>query len=490
MRHWIGAIGSSVWLRNITLVVLWLGVWQIARLVEFTEHASVWFPASGLTFAALLFGGIVVVPAIIFSSIIITFWAGHYYNLALDTTELLIGGFYFSLAHISPYYLGARLFKWSVNSKRLNVPQLIFIFILIAALSSLLTTFLAISSLVYSNMMQVEMIQSTWLPFWIGDLAGVIVMGPLFVGIFALFFPKSGIDFRKLPDIIYTPAGKNFKYKVLSNLLLLTLCMLLAKIANVPEAQFAIFFLSVTHMWIACTEGPFFNVLSVAISSFFIALLVHVFDLMEYAMVYQFAIIIASANALFGMAVPALTADNHKLKEMISTDALTQVASHGYIKQWAKIEILNSLKLQLPMAMVVIDIDHFKQINDTYGHKIGDDTLKKVSQSALSLLRPTDLIGRYGGDEFVVLLPNTTSEVGVLISKRILEAVNQLEVDGNSITCSFGVAEVQYNDDFETLFERADSALYQAKKAGRNCVKSATDTGTYFPVDSNLNLNR
>lgn len=472
---WVQTMFRPVWAHNVLLIVLWLGIWQLGRLVEYTEHASVWFPAAGLTFAALLMGGLAVVPALMFSAVVITFWAGQYYALPLSTNELLIAGFYFGLAHISQYYLGSRIVKWSIHSQRLSVPQLIGVFIIVAAIVSLVATFLVIASLIYTNMMDASMLNSTWLPFWIGDLAGVVVMGPLFIAIFSVLYPNSETSFNQLPEMNYVRASKQFKYKIAGNLVLLVLCMLLAKTADTPEAAFAIFFVSVTHMWIACTESPFHNILSLAISSFAIALLVNVFGLMEHVLVYQFAINVAAANALFGIAIPALVADNRKLKEMVITDALTQVATHGYIKQRGDLEIRKSQKERVPLSMIIFDIDHFKTINDVHGHKVGDSTLKQVCEKARLSLRPTDFLGRYGGDEFVALLPNSTLNEAVEVSQRILGHVNQVMIEDNALGCSFGVAEVATGDDFSALFERADKALYKAKNAGRNRVYATSE---------------
>ena len=192
---------------------------------------------------------------------------------------------------------------------------------------------------------------------------------------------------------------------------------------------------------------------------------------MQYAMVYQFAINVIAANALFGLAVPALMTANKQLRLIVSTDSLTKVASRVHLQQRAELEIARSLEQQEPLCLMVFDIDHFKQINDQLGHSVGDQVLRDACHTAQQLLRPTDVIGRYGGDEFVVLLPHTQQDVVVAIGQRIIGRLRDIKLANDlSVSASFGVAALKADDSFRTLFERADAALYQAKKKGRSQV--------------------
>lgn len=413
---------SLLW-RNLLLFVLWLAVWMLSLLVEYTEHASVWFPAAGLTFAALFIVGVRAIPALLSACVCITFWAGYYYQLDLGFWQLLQGGLMFGVAHIIPYYAGARLLRHLALRGQFSLPLFVIGFLLLAALSSILATAAVIAALVLSGMMSFSAISSTWLPFWIGDLAGVVVIAPLFASLLSVLYPAPKFVLEDFVGPQQRIASTEFKYKLALNLALLTLAMLLAWYADTPESAFAIFFLVIPHMWIACTESAFYNAVSVALSSFFIALLVNQLGLMEYVMVYQFAINVIAANALFGLAVPALTAANYQLRLVASTDSLTRVASRDHLQQRAELEIAVSLEQQQPLCLMVFDIDHFKQINDQLGHSVGDQVLQQACQVAQQLLRPTDVIGRYGGDEFVVILPHTEQDAVVAIGKRIIESL-------------------------------------------------------------------
>ena len=127
-----------------------------------------------------------------------------------------------------------------------------------------------------------------------------------------------------------------------------------------------------------------------------------------------------------------------------------------------------------PVSVVVFDLDAFKDINDTYGHHIGDAVLRDVADSLLVLLRETDLLYRLGGDEFLVLLPNTRIDDATLMAERVREAVERLRPGGHVVTASIGVAEAEGSDvDSATLVAEADAALYRAKDAGRNAVQTS-----------------
>ncbi len=466
----IRILGQSSWLRAFTLVLAWLTVWQLGRLVEYTEHASVWFPAAGLTYAALLIAGARAVPPLMFSAIVITFWAGNHYNLPLSYAELLLAGVLFGVAHIVPYFLGTRILCLLSKQGGMSVPQLIITFLVSSAIVSLLATFLVITALIMSDMMSADALKSTWLPFWIGDLAGVIVLSPLFAALISVIYPKPEFVISDYVGPGQFSQTQEFKFKLLFVVLMVTCCMLLAKFTGANESAFAIFFLAIPHMWIACTESAFYNALCLAVSSFLIALFVHLFDLMNFVMVYQFAINVVAANALFGIAVPALAAHNRKLQKLVFTDSLTQAASRGHFTQRAVVEIISSHNERKPLALIVFDIDRFKDINDTFGHAAGDDALRKVCQVAKGSLRPTDILGRYGGDEFVALLPNTNLDAAGQIAERILASVNEIKVGDKYIQSSFGLAELHQDEKFESLFKRADDALYQAKNLGKNQV--------------------
>ncbi|ANJ68325.1 hypothetical protein A9404_06435 [Halothiobacillus diazotrophicus] len=468
---WVGRLQRSWALRNGALLLLWLFVFKIGALVEYTHDASVWFPAAGLTFASLLLFRFSILPALLAGCVLSTIYTVHAYDISLGDFQILKAGLLFGLAHILPYAIGANVLRVLIKRRSLDMSVIIVLFLVIAAVSSFFATWLVLPTLVMTEMMSPDAVASTWLPFWIGDMAGVMVMAPFFVGLLNWVQPGAFPQLADLPGLDQQTFNARSLMKLLLNALLLVSCMLLAKVTHSPNSAFAIFFLVIPHMWIACSESAFLNVSSVALSSFLIAFWVHVLGLMDYVMVYQFAINVIAANTLFGLAIPSLLADNLKLRKVAFTDSLTQAASRDLLVQRSAQEITYSRQDAKPLAMIVFDIDYFKKINDKFGHQVGDQALQQIAQLAQSLLRPTDLLGRYGGDEFVLLLPHTELGAARLIAERIIERVRQVTIaESHQLTASFGVAGLQADDDFERLFRRADHALYQAKLAGRNRV--------------------
>jgi diguanylate cyclase (GGDEF)-like protein len=126
----------------------------------------------------------------------------------------------------------------------------------------------------------------------------------------------------------------------------------------------------------------------------------------------------------------------------------------------------------------MMDVDHFKRINDTYGHPVGDQVIKTLAETATKGLRPTDILARYGGEEFVVTLPETDGDVACAVAERLRTALERLAVttdDGKAVrfTISVGVATFATGVPIATAVERADQALYRAKQAGRNRVETS-----------------
>jgi diguanylate cyclase (GGDEF)-like protein len=463
--------------RDLALFVLWLLIWQCGRLVEYTAHASVWFPSAGLTFAALLVLGLRAVPALMAGCVLITFLSVQLYQLPLDFQQSLQAGLLFGLAHILPYAAGAWLLRLLANSGQRHFPKLVLQFLLIAAGSALVASVLVIAQLVLCNMLPISEVRTTWLPFWIGDLAGVVVIAPLLFALLMQLKPSALLRLTDVAGLQHLRWNHGVSAKILLNITLLMLVMLLAKLTESANSAFAIFFLLIPHMWLAFTESALVNVIGVAVSSTFIVLWVHLFGLMDFVMVYQFAIMVIAANTLFGLALPALIEDNIRLRQVAFTDSLTQTATREWLEQQAGLELLRHQHTGLPLSLVLFDVDHFKQINDEYGHQIGDQALATVCQIARQYLRPTDLLARYGGDEFVLLLPDTSAEAAAAIAGRILEQLLLVRIaDLTKITASFGVSQYQSGEDYNTLFAHADKALYQAKQQGRNQVQLYAET--------------
>ncbi len=166
-----------------------------------------------------------------------------------------------------------------------------------------------------------------------------------------------------------------------------------------------------------------------------------------------------------------------RLANQARVDYLTNLSNRRYFMEQAEAELHRALRYETPLAMLMIDIDHFKHINDSYGHKTGDLVLQKLSEMLKHSLREVDVLGRIGGEEFAILLPESKLENAVEVAERLREQVENaklIEDKGEPLrfTVSIGVALLDgKNKTLDSLFSSADEALYKAKNSGRNCVR-------------------
>lgn len=183
-----------------------------------------------------------------------------------------------------------------------------------------------------------------------------------------------------------------------------------------------------------------------------------------------------------GAVISHMTITDRKLLEfelarLAATDSLTGLPNRRYFLETANLEVARVKRFGSAASVMMIDLDHFKTVNDTYGHAGGDEALRYFTQVCKKLLRQIDVFARIGGEEFAILLPGTNTAGAVSLAEKLRVAVFETPVNSNknqfNITASFGVAEVRVDEkEVDQCLGRADSALYAAKKAGRNCVMS------------------
>jgi two-component system, cell cycle response regulator len=174
---------------------------------------------------------------------------------------------------------------------------------------------------------------------------------------------------------------------------------------------------------------------------------------------------------------------------MAVTDKLTKLYNRHYLDTHLKNLVAQSLEGKRPMSLMILDMDHFKQVNDTYGHDVGDEVLKSLANIIINTIRSADLAARYGGEEFVVLMPETDAsrayEAAERLRKRVESQAFATGKDGETMqkTVSIGCATIEASDTPETLLKRADESLYMAKHGGRNRVIPVAHPG-YMPPPS------
>lgn len=190
-------------------------------------------------------------------------------------------------------------------------------------------------------------------------------------------------------------------------------------------------------------------------------------------------LIVGAAAALLGVSVRSVYL-LQEVRESSLRDSLTGCVNRAYAMEVVATELMRARRSHLPVALIMFDVDRFKSINDRYGHLCGDAVLAEVGAKMRASLRSSDLKCRYGGEEFLILLPETPLDDAHRAAETLRREFSELEIQWNGrvirVTSSFGVACARPNEiDPTPVIARADEALYRAKRAGRNCVRVADD---------------
>lgn len=162
-----------------------------------------------------------------------------------------------------------------------------------------------------------------------------------------------------------------------------------------------------------------------------------------------------------------------KLQDLAATDPLTGLYNRRHVFEILHQELKRYERYRESFALILIDADHFKLVNDSYGHAAGDATLRFIAETCMASVRETDVVGRFGGEEFIILLPHTTGDEAMVVAERIRLAMHDSEKSGEaaSVTLSLGVADAgPDNATFDAILKSADDALYAAKRDGRDRV--------------------
>lgn len=183
---------------------------------------------------------------------------------------------------------------------------------------------------------------------------------------------------------------------------------------------------------------------------------------------------IAGAVEVFSDATAVVQVEklNRELQKLIHVDPLTRVPNRRALMAALEREFLRFNRYATPISVIFADIDHFKKVNDTLGHTAGDGALQWVARKLSTSVRKTDMVGRYGGEEFVILLPATPPEAALVTAEHMREQISAspCPYTESVITISFGVTAARSGDNISSLLDRADAALYASKREGRNRV--------------------
>ena len=172
------------------------------------------------------------------------------------------------------------------------------------------------------------------------------------------------------------------------------------------------------------------------------------------------------------LAYKQLAAKNQKIQQMAEIDKLTGLYNREKLDSKLTEILSDFLTHQIKVTVIILDVDHFKAINDNHGHLMGDKVLAAIAERLRSKMRQGDILARWGGEEFVVVLSNTELQAGLTQAERLRDDISSHTIEGLALTISLGVAQNEQGDSGETLLDRADQALYRAKNLGRNRVEA------------------
>lgn len=204
---------------------------------------------------------------------------------------------------------------------------------------------------------------------------------------------------------------------------------------------------------------------------FFVVFIITVVLVLRQRQLNRFNRVLNSKNEELELVTSVLEKANQDLEYISFHDSLTDLYNRSYFSQHIKDKIHIIKRSKSPTCLMLVDIDDFKKINDELGHAVGDRVLKELADVFNAVVRQSDVTARWGGDEFVILLPETSLDSAEKLAKRMLESVREYPFENaGNVTVSIGITEYEIDSDFLSWFEKTDEALYKAKSAGRDQV--------------------
>ncbi|MGA7613542.1 MAG: GGDEF domain-containing protein [Thermoanaerobaculia bacterium] len=475
---------TRFWWLQLGLAAAWVGVWQWGRVLSQTPFASLWFPPAGLSFAMFLTMGPSAAVAVIAAAVVTTFENTSLYGPPSSWATQIVSGVAFGLAHSLAYWLGASLFNRLYGEERFGTPRAVLGFLVFATLAATLAAIAGITSIALTQPTSQISLQRDGIPWGIGDLVAVVTLAPLFVVLSDRAAILLGLQSSGWLEGLRRVGSPTTLFPVFGLKLLASAALALALAAlgtlsglYIPVAL-TVYVLLVPLTWIAHTEGAVRSVAAVAILAGVVAVAAAFFGTKEDAFNLQAGMIAIAGISLFNLTVPRLYADNQRLRDMVRFDPLTGAFSRPIFFEIAERERLRSRRAGAPLALVALDVDRFKEVNDQLGHAVGDRVLARVGSLCRGVLREGEVIGRIGGEEFAVLLPATDVDTAQNVAERLrlaLEEADWSSIKGvEKITGSFGVVSIDpFEGSLRSAMDRADQAMYEAKRAGRNRVHTA-----------------
>lgn len=467
--------------------------------------ASAVFPASGVALAAVLLGGPRLWPGV---------WVGSFAvnALVLARPDLLHLGArpdhpltavacaaVIAIGAALQAVLGAGLFRLLAGGAVTPFQRArdAAAFVAVALLGGLVNPTVGTGGLTLAGLLDSTRRGESWLTWWLGDVSGVLVVAPMILA-WATPVRRRQHTLSRLPELValltlpFAVGGAVVHTNYPLEYLYL-LPLIWAAFRFGPRGSTALTALT-AGVAVAVTvrgQGAFRDpgqsvneallllqafVATQATTALLLIGVIGQRDLAE----RDLAVAVESLEARVRLRTHELAASNVQLRKLAVHDPLTGVANRRQFDEALDAEWRRCGQSVLPLAVVMIDLDQFKQFNDTYGHQAGDDCLRKVAEAlAGGVMRRGELLARYGGEEFVALLPGAEPDAAAAAAERLAERVRSAAIAyplaaAGIVTCSVGVAAtVPVGSHPAPLVAAADAAMYEAKRAGRNCVRRA-----------------
>lgn len=246
-------------------------------------------------------------------------------------------------------------------------------------------------------------------------------------------------------------------------LMMITLLITLIKILKSKEWSISIFRKSIVLAIVFTALGELSFTLYTDVYGFF-NFLGHVFRFISYLVILSGIVVNSLKNPIRAL-IAELDKERERLKRMAHHDSLTGLYSRNFFNEWVRKQISIASRQNVPISFIIMDVDNFKQINDTFGHVFGDEVLKFVANCISNSIRSSDMAARYGGDEFVVVLNDANEQQALQIAERIKERLKNSSNLNYDVSISYGVAQLDPFQDYTKVLQKADQAMYEMKKS-------------------------
>ena len=432
---------------------------KLVSPLSLSESASIFaiWPPTGIALVFLLFRGKAVLLGIFLGAFLLN-----------STLSLPIVAFEIAIGNTLGPYVVYLLIKKYLHEDFLYDTQSIINFIIFSTVGSIITSGFGTYVLYHNNFLLDEHRLLGFMTWFFGDLIGFLLITSLYIS-FSLDrkYNKSLVHsllevfgmavFLVLISIVVFGSGFFFEQKYPTEYVIL-FPLIWASVRFKPEVNFIFLFLIAILAILGTASG--YSTFSMG-------------DKKTSLIFLQFFIFTVT------FAVLLMTAQRHQMlrilyeKEQLSlTDSLTNIGNRRYFTEMLHRANSINLRYKRPLSIIMFDIDHFKNINDNFGHDKGDSVLQEVTVTVKSKLRISDDFARWGGEEFMILLPDSNLENACLVAEKLRKSIEDYNFNlPKNITCSFGVIECIDHESFEEMMKRVDNNLYLAKNNGRNRVE-------------------